>query len=290
MEATMLEGTMADMAGTEKYRLAALDMDGTLLNTAHETTPYTRAALARVDRAGKVVALSTGRCLAELWPHLAQNPSISYVIGESGACIYDVRRRQAVKRITMDAGDVRRILDLADRYDAVLQVFMDDKSYIRGALDESLRRYHIYDFVEVFRAGSEEKDDLRELCLSHPDRLSKINLYFALESEKRAFLGQMVGCRVVLADSIAIGVEISPAEATKARGLEALCGHLGIPIEQTMAVGDSGNDVEIMKAAGLAVAMGNAIEEVRALADVVTEDCDHDGAAKAVERYMLPAR
>ena len=90
----------------------------------------------------------------------------------------------------------------------------------------------------------------------------------------------MTGC-------MGIGFEFSPKEAGKEDGLRALCDCLGIPVGRTMAVGDGENDIELMRAAGFSVAMGNAVEAVRRAADALTDDCDHDGAAKAVLRYML---
>ena len=72
------------MAGRE-YALAALDMDGTLLNRRHETSEYTRAVLRHAAEAGKVIALCTGRCLSEIRAHLRANPGIGYVIGKTGA-------------------------------------------------------------------------------------------------------------------------------------------------------------------------------------------------------------
>ena len=117
--------------------------------------------------------------------------------------------------------------------------------------------------------------------------MSKVNFYFADATERERFPERIKGMNVALKDSVGIGWEISPPEADKAKGLRFLCDHLGLPVEQTLAVGDGGNDLDIMGAAGFSVAMGNAIDEVRSLADAVTDDCDHDGAAKAIERYML---
>lgn len=73
----------------------------------------------------------------------------------------------------------------------------------------------------------------------------------------------------------------------KGAGLRMLCGHLSIPLERTIVVGDADNDREAMKAAGLAVAMGNAAASVRAIAGAVVADCDHDGCAEAVERFYF---
>ena len=82
-------------------------------------------------------------------------------------------------------------------------------------------------------------------------------------------------------------MEVTDREATKARGLETACRLLGVDMGQVMAIGDSGNDISSLRAAGLGVAMGNAPEEVLAAADVVTGTNVQDGAAQAIERYIL---
>ena len=82
-------------------------------------------------------------------------------------------------------------------------------------------------------------------------------------------------------------MEITHPEARKGTALKALCELLGIPLENTMALGDSGNDESMLKAAGLCIAMGNAPDFIKAVADAVTERTENDGAAIAIERYAL---
>ena len=82
-------------------------------------------------------------------------------------------------------------------------------------------------------------------------------------------------------------MEITHPRADKGRGLEEACRLLNIPVECTMALGDSGNDIAMLRRAGLGVAMGNAPEFVKAAADVVAERYDADGAAKAILKYAL---
>ena len=275
------------MAFPGKIRLAALDMDGTLLNTNHETTPYTRAVLRRAAQAGGVLALSTGRCLSELRDHLAAMDGVRYVIGESGGYLYDAHEDRMLFKIALSDGAVDAVLDAARACGALLQCLIDNQSFMENRPDEALRAFHILDFAPVFRAGSIYVDDLYALARERRGKVGKIMVYFTCDSDRQRFLGMVAGLDVAITDSIGVGLEISPPEATKARGLHRLCDYLGIPIRETMAVGDGGNDLDIMGAAGLSVAMGNAIEAVRALADVETEDCDHDGAARAIQRYML---
>ena len=271
------------------YALAALDMDGTLLNTSHEISDYSRAVLERAAKAGKLLALSTGRSYSELKQHLASAPCIAYVIGESGACVYDARSREIIHRETLDSADVKAVFAAAEGLDSVRQCFIDGQSYMQSPMDESLAHYHIFDFAQVSRSGSRYAEDVERLCLDHPGRVGKINLYFSTGRDRDRFVQRAELQSVSLAESIGVGIEISPGAATKANGLKALCGHLGITTNQVMAVGDGSNDLDILRAAGLSVAMDNAIEAVRNAASVLTDDCDHDGAAKAIERYMLNA-
>ena len=277
---------MTRRAERNDYHLAALDMDGTLLNSAHVTTPYTRAVLRRAAEAGRVAALCTGRCLSELREHLAAIPDIRYVIAESGACLYDAWEKRALRQLSFPAEVSQRVLAASAGYELCVQMFIDNQSYMEIRPGTSFERCHIGDFASAFEEGSLFMEDAAAFLRAHGGVAEKINLYFADAGALEAFLPAIADLGLQLTASIGVGVEISPREATKANGLRALCDHLGIPIADAMAVGDGGNDLDVLAAAGLAVAMGNAIDAVRALADAVTEDCDHDGAAKAMEKYM----
>jgi len=273
------------MIQSMKYALAALDMDGTLLNTDHAITDWTREAIDRAARAGGVIALCTGRCLSELREHLAALPGVRYAICENGGCLYDVGEDRIISQAVIDRSEAERILKLVSHYDACVQCFMQSQSYMQIAGVEAFRHYHIHDFAAVFEQGSVFVGNMAAVRKGR--ELEKINLYFTSERDKADFRQKLGDVELHLADSLGTGFEISPKEATKGLGLQALCRHLGIPVERTMAVGDGGNDLELMSAAGFSVAMGNATGEVRRAAHAVTEDNDHDGAARAVVRYML---
>ena len=269
------------------YDLAALDMDGTLLNSDHDTTPFTRQALRRADAAGKVIALCTGRCLSELWAHLDRIPGIRYAIGENGGCLYDVRAKRVLYQAALDEAVAERLLDLAQARDVLVQCFFGGQSYIELTDLNRLGHYNMAYFESVFAAGSIFVGDVRALRREKKQPLEKLNLYFASQAEKDLFWQSARDMDLHVSDSLGVGYEISPKDASKARGLEALCRHLDLPVARAMAVGDGANDVELMEAAGFSVAMGNAVADVLAAADAVVEDCDHDGAAKAVLRWLL---
>lgn len=271
---------------TTRYALAALDMDGTLLNSDHETTTFTRRALTRAAEAGKVIALCTGRCLSELWSHFDENPGVTYAISENGGCLYDVKAGKVLSQLTLDTRRALEILGIIAEYDACTQCFVSGQSYMQRMGAEDLAPYHVAEFAPVFDAGSKLAPDLPALVRER-GHVEKIDVYFANPDDRVSFLAHVDRGDLFIAPSLGYGCEISPLEATKAAGLERLCALLGISVEDAMSVGDGGNDVDLVRAAGLGVAMGNACEAVRAVADLVTADNDHDGAARAVLRYML---
>lgn len=269
------------------YDLAALDMDGTLLNSAHEITPFTRDALNRADAAGKVIALCTGRCLSELRDHLARVPGIRYAINESGGCLYDARADRVLRQAAIDDDVVEWLFDIAASRDVMLQGFFGNRSHLQIEDTKSLARYRMAEFESVFEAGSIFTSNLHALWRESGRPMTKLLFYFSNEEEKARFTEAMGDVDLCVTGCIGIGYEISPKGAGKDDGLRALCDHLGLPVERSMAVGDGNNDIELMRAAGFSVAMGNAVPSVMQLADAVTDDCDHDGAGKAVLRYLL---
>lgn len=280
-------GTEVIFMQEKNYRLAALDMDGTLLNSQHTVSQYTRDVLSRADACGKIIALATGRCLSELREFIDTIPAIRYIICENGACVYDTRRKQSIHRVSIAPEHVEFILRELEAQSVLLQIFMEDQSYICAPLEIDLNPYHLEFFRSVFEAGSIFDPNLYDRYRAHRPAVDKIDLYFTSEADRRDFLSCISSLDLAIAGSLGIGLELSPPNTNKAAGLLSLCSLLGISTEDAIAVGDADNDRAILKAAGLAVAMGNALDEIKTLADVITDDCDHDGAAKAVERFLL---
>lgn len=269
------------------YALAALDMDGTLLNTDHETTAFTRAALRRVADAGGVLALCTGRCLSELTEHLQTLPGIAYAICENGGSLYDVAAGRVLFQRTIPADVAGRVLAITEDFDMVVQCFYGERSHLKTMDPEDLRRCHVLDYLAVFRQGSVEAPDIAARWRRSGLPMEKINLYFQSGEDRALFLEKLGDAGLSVTGSLGVGLELSPPEATKALGIRALCDHLGLPVARAMAVGDGHNDIDMMRGAGFSVAMGNAAPEVLAAADAVTDDCDRDGCAKALLKYML---
>ena len=127
-------------------------------------------------------------------------------------------------------------------------------------------------------------DSLEPLCEAV---IEKVNLLCIPESLGETVVRELQNIEVSAVWSSRTCMEVTHPDADKGRGLEAVCRLLNIPVECTMALGDSGNDIAMLRRAGLGVAMGNAPDFVKEAADWVTDRFDADGAAKAIERYAL---
>ena len=271
-----------------RYQLIALDIDGTLLNSEKEITPDTEAMVHRAFRAGKQVVLSTGRSFAELEEILQHFPEMRYGICESGALVFDRELEQpiAVHPIPLDI--VCQAGEIARQRDVLIHIFQKGRPVISRHQMEQLDAYQIPYFRSMFQRYSLQVTDALDYCLALPaPSIEKINLYLHSTLERTVTQSLLSHLPLELVDSEKTSLELSATQVDKGRGLRELCAHLNIPVETTIAVGDSFNDAAILRAAGLAVGMGNAAEPVRRLCDVIVRDCDHDGVAEAIRTHLL---
>lgn len=270
------------------YKLIALDMDGTLLNSRKEISKKTKEMIRRAATEGKHVVLSTGRGVAELTEYLEQLPEMRYLDCTSGAVIYDCREQKAIARNPIRTEDMRKILDLARERDLMVH-FLSTESIVEQKKFEVIEEYQMGLYRPLFAHAARKCKDIYRLFEEEQIQVGKCNLYHRspedrLVTEERL---KKMGLSVSVVHSEIASLEITAAGVNKGTGLLALCEHLGISVEETIAVGDADNDREVLEAAGLSVAMENASDRIRKLADVTVADCDHDGCAEAIEKYLL---
>jgi len=271
----------------KNYRLAALDMDGTLLGLDHKISDYSKTVLARADAAGKILTLATGRALSELRGIIDDIPALRYAICENGAVIYDLYAKKCIHREIIPQEDVEFAMAELEKRTVIAQIYMLDQAYLRAHKEIDLNPYRMEFFRSVWEAGSVFDPDLFERYRAEHPPVDKMDLYFTSETDRDEFRALISQRNLEVAGSIGIGIEVSSKLANKANGLKTLCNILNIPLEETIAVGDSDNDRDILQTAGFSVAMGNACNEIKQIADAVTDDNNHHGAARALEKYLL---
>ncbi|WP_432629526.1 Cof-type HAD-IIB family hydrolase [Brotaphodocola sp.] len=271
-----------------EYDLIAFDMDGTLLNSEKQISERTLKAIDRAVEAGKIVILNTGRGPAELKEYLPILPKVRYINGLSGGLVYDRTDNRKVYEREFSPETVRKILEIGTQEDAMIH-FLTDRSIVQMDQWARMDHYGMGQYQAMFARVAERWENICEQYFADPFPIDKLNLYHATaegraRTEKRL---RDAGIELEMAEAETTSLELSPVGANKGSGLRALCEFLNLPVERTIAVGDADNDRQALEIAGLAVAMGNATPEIKALCDVVVADCDHDGCVEAIEKYLL---
>ena len=269
-----------------EYRLMAVDMDGTLLNSKKEITPRTVEAVRKALDAGYEVVFSTGRSLSEVEQYLKLFPEMRYAILCSGAVVKDLRTGENLKTAAVEVEIAKGVVEASRGMEVNVLYFIGDGIYEAQSVRHKLDYYNCGMYRELHETCANWVEDPYAVMLERPEELVKINFYFHDEEEYRLMGKRLDEMGVSHPSGSIFNYEISAVGVSKAEGLQVLCDHLGISMEQAIACGDEGNDYEMIQAAGLGVAMGNAIEPIKAIADAVVADCDHDGVAEAIETYL----
>ena len=296
-------------------KLAALDLDGTLLDRSSKIGPRTLAALTAAMRRGVVVVPATGRGLSALPRVVAAIPGLRYALTSNGAAVWDlgpdplaaVRSRYGepgpgpvaepvcLWRRTLPAGTARAVYALLDRYEGELNYFAGGRTFKTPAgLAWTKAR-----MARLLSTEAKQADDGRFTILpdlhpyfeAHSGEIEKFCMFFASKAQADEVLPRLAALPGVEAtQGSPDNVEATAAGVNKGAALLALAAQLGIPQAQVLAVGDSENDRKMLEAAGVAAVMANGMPSIQSLADIVSErDCDHDGVAELFERLGLCA-
>ena len=275
------------MSAKPKRQLIAFDMDGTLLNSQKELTPGVLEGIRRACEAGKDVVMATGRAYAEVAQYRQTLPQVHYGILESGGVLYDFWEQRILDRRSIAQETILQILTEVRREKLFALLMCGGKVYTEHREIPNLACYGLAHFTGLFSKTSESVEDIVQFLREGRAAVEKINLYHAEEAGRDRTRARLLHLPLERVDSEPISLELTALGVTKGDGLTRLAALLHIPIEQTIAVGDADNDLTMIRAAGLGLAMGNANDAVKAAAGAVVADCDHDGCREAIETYLL---
>ncbi len=267
-----------------KYKAIVMDIDGTLYNSEKAITPSTKKALFKARERGVTIAVATGRPLhgvRDVARELRLREKGGYIISYNGGKIVDAKKNEIISETFLAAEYVSRIEALAEKYNAPLVVHTPD-ALLTGDIDDKfinlearLNKMPLVKFTRHF-ADSGYKF-FKCIITGEADRASRLEKIFADE-----FKGELSVYR-----SEPYFLEILPLGIDKAGAISALSSHLGISDGEIIACGDGFNDISMIEAAGLGVAMANAQQSVIDAADFVTLSCDDDGLVPVIEKYLL---
>ena len=266
--------------------MLVLDVDGTLVDAKGNINKRDIEAIHKATESGVTVALSTGRVTLACNRVLKELDLDGYHIFFDGALVVNPHTGDVVHSRPIKKESVLAAVDHCREKNAYLELYSHSAFYADKAnwTDEIHRLFfNVSISLEDLARVGQSNDILKMGTIAkHEDEFAQAN---ELMSKFKDVL------RFSIARSPAFpGVDffnILDPEVSKGNALKVLCKYLGIPVEQTLAIGDGLNDISLIQSAGLGVAMGNAFPEVKEVADQVTQSVDQGGVSRAIHNYIL---
>lgn len=263
-------------------KLLAVDLDGTCLDHEDILRPSVLAALQKAADAGVTVAVSTGRNLLGIPAALRESGIVRWCITSNGAAIFDLEAGRAVEERSIPLETAAELLSRIRAMGFPTSVTVgkdvidcDDAVY-------NIRHTFFHDYAESLFAP-----DLAAYVRARGEDPAKVHVLYLRKLDGtpvHAMLKEVPG--ITFTGHVKGHTEIVARGVDKGAALLRLCARLGIRPEEAAAIGDSENDLTMLRAASLSVAMGNAPESIRRAARFTTSDCDHDGVPEAVQMLL----
>lgn len=270
-------------------RLLAFDLDGTTITEHKYLSEKNREALVYAHGHGAALVPATGRMRTFIPAAVTALPGVRYAITSNGAAVYDLTTGKALYQQLILPEKARQVQMLLDHYDVYIEYYEDGTSITKTGYPEKARTYfNMPEDKWHFIDGKAYRlvDDFYAL-FDRGLRAEKINLpYLAPEVREELWEKLTALGGLKLTSSLPDNIEINSAEANKGNALLFLAEHLGIDREEVMAIGDNGNDVAMLEAAGCSVAVGDGDESAVRAAKFTVAPHDQDGLAEAVYRFI----
>lgn len=270
-------------------RMIGVDLDGTLLNSEKQLTDYTKEVLKKAIEQEIAVVVATGRPFSGVPDELKHFPGMRYALTANGARILDMQKQKVVYENLLSGEIAEKVIDILKRHHAIHEFFVDGVGYMN---EDGLKNVYAYfedpHMAEYLQSTRIPVKDVKEKLQAMKCEVDKLQGIFRNQKDKQEALEELNTLSgIVVTAAMDNNLEINKEGTNKGLGLLQLGKSLGISRQEIMACGDGGNDVEMLKEVGFAVAMANAYDTVKTAADFVTVSNDEDGVARAIERFVL---
>lgn len=276
-----------------KIKLVAIDIDGTLFDNRSQISLRNQEEIRRCTTAGIEIVISTGRPYIGLPAELLATLGIRYAITANGSAIYELPEKKCIYENCMEPDFVCSVLAKLQKMEIHLDAFIDGNGFSQHSCAARIDRLDMPESNRQYiKATRTFTDDLAAYIKEHRLAVQKmlVNFYplpdgtFAHRDEVKALLASYP--EITFLSGGYHNLEFTKAGTSKGSGLLFLCRLLGFSPEETMAIGDTQNDLDILQTAAVGVAMGNASDDVRDIADFVTLTNEEDGVAHALEHFI----
>ena len=268
-------------------KLIAFDLDNTLLNTKKEVTPETLRVLKKAAELGIEIVPVTGRIWSAVPESVKSMDFVRYAVTLNGAEVVDVRNAKTISEALLPVERAITLCKVFDDLGVVYDCIAEGTRYMKRECWDRIDTISDGEWqTKIIRGSSVPVEDIPSM-IAGAKGVQKMQMY-TRDSELRANLLEalpVVLPKMLFTSSVGNNIEVNAPEANKGEGLRVLAEYLGLPVRSAMAFGDGLNDLSMIQAAGIGVAMGNACKELLEVADHVTADCDHDGVAEGIKTF-----
>lgn len=274
-------------------RLIALDLDGTLFNSKGMITSHIKEVIQNAGKAGITVIISTGRPYIGLPLKEAAELGINYAITANGAGIYRIPSRECLFEDSIPSAQGAALLSELYQHRLHLDAFINGNAYTQATTRAFIDKLSISESLRTYiRDTRTVVNDLAAYITEQQLGIQKLTLNFIPDEDGTLTeRDNIISLLEHYPDLHYVSggfnnIEITKKGMSKAKGLRFLCQYLNIPIEQSMACGDSENDYDIVMTSGIGVAMANSEQLLLDHADFVTRSNEEDGVAYAIEELV----
>lgn len=275
-------------------KLVALDLDGTLFDNSSRISKRNLTAIRSITDKGIHVVISTARPFEGIPFDQIKGTGINYAITANGSGIYEISTGKCLYENAMDEELVTPILNFLLTRDIHMDAFIGGKGYTPVQCVETAQKLTVPSSIKNYIITTRTRlDNILQFIHENQLKVQKMTLNFYPAADGTLIDRETVRKFLVSNPSITTvcggynNLEFTRADANKGVGLRKLAEILGVNPDATMAIGDTENDLAIIEAAGIGVAMGNATDAVKARADYVTTTNTKDGVAAAIEHFIL---
>ncbi len=263
-----------------KYRLIYLDIDETLVDARQVIPASTIAALHQARQRGIRIGLATGRMYSSARPYAAALDVDAPLILYNGARVETFKERRVLFQQHLPRAYALRAFALVKKFDIHCNVYVEDQLYVERWTKRA------WESMVKDRVYAQPVGDLVAFLTTDPVKLLLIGEGEMLDAFKNVYLEGLAD-PPHLVRSEPTYLEILSQGVNKGRALEEVCTALDIPLEHVVAFGDSFNDIEMLRKAGLGIAMASSDPAVQREADYVAQPISEEGIAKALWEFVL---
>ncbi len=261
-------------------KLVAVDMDDTLLDGTLKVSPRTCEAIRKAQEQGIVVTIATGRMFTSALPFAEELNIQAPIITYNGGMVRYPASKEMVFHQPINSEVAAKLVELFRQRGWYLQSYMNDELYVVER-SEKAQSYERLAGITAVAVGDEfytmKHEPTKMLTIAEPHEIQEI----------QGIVNQEFGGEIFAATSKAHYLELTHPSVNKGHALSILAEKLHINREEVMAIGDSNNDYHMVEYAGFGVAMGNASDRLKGIAQAVTGHNNAHGVAEAIEKYVL---